>query len=57
MSKERTFFPGYVIVEAALVGEVPHILRNVPNVLGFLGSQSGEPIPMRKAEVNRILEK
>ena len=57
VSKERTFFPGYVIVEAALVGEVPHILRNVPNVLGFLGSQSGEPIPMRKAEVNRILGK
>lgn len=57
VSKERTFFPGYVIVEVALVGEVPHILRNVPNVLGFLGSQSGEPIPMRKAEVNRILGK
>lgn len=57
VSKERTFFPGYVIVEAALVGEVPHILRSVPNVLGFLGSQSGEPIPMRKAEVNRILGK
>ena len=23
ISKERTFFPGYVLVEAALVGEVP----------------------------------
>ena len=57
VSKERTFFPGDVIVEAALVGEVPHILRNIPNVLGFLGSQSGEPIPMRKAEINRILGK
>jgi len=57
VSKERTSFQGYVIVEAALVGEVPHILRNIPNVLGFLGSQSGEPIPMRKAEINRILGK
>ena len=57
VSKERTFFPGYVIVEAALVGEVPHVLRNIPNVLGFLGTQSGEPTPIREAEINRILGK
>jgi transcriptional antiterminator NusG len=57
VSKERNFFPGYVLVEAALVGEVPHILRNVPNVLGFLGSKGGEPIPLRLSEVNRILGK
>ncbi len=57
VSKERVYLPGYVIVEAALVGEVPHVLRNVPNVLGFLGSQSGEPIPVRKSEMNRILGK
>jgi len=29
VSKERPFFPGYVIVEAAMVGEVPHVLRNI----------------------------
>lgn len=57
VSKERVFLPGYVIVEAALVGEVPHVLRNIPNVLGFLGSQSGEPTPIRKSEMNRILGK
>lgn len=57
VSKERPFFPGYVIVEAAMVGEVPHVLRNIPNVLGFLGTQTGEPTPIRKAEINRILGK
>ena len=57
VSKERNFFPGYIIVEAALVGEVPHVLRNIPNVLGFLGTQAGEPTPIRKAEINRILGK
>ncbi len=56
ISKERSFFPGYVLIEAALVGEVPHILRNIPNVLGFLGTE-GEPVPLRIAEVNRILGK
>jgi transcription termination/antitermination protein NusG len=58
ISKERNFFPGYVLVEAALVGEVPHILRNVTNVIGFLGdTKGGEPVPMRLSEVNRILGK
>ena len=56
ISKERNYFPGYVLIEAALVGEVPHIIRSIPNVLGFLGS-GDEPIPMRPAEVNRILGK
>ena len=57
VSKERNFFPGYVLIEAVLVGEVTHILKNVPNVLGFLGSKGGEPIPLRLSEVNRILGK
>jgi transcriptional antiterminator NusG len=56
VSKERNYFPGYVLIEAALVGEIPHIIRNIPNVLGFLGT-GDEPSPMRPAEVNRILGK
>ena len=52
--KERTYLPGYVLVEAALVGEVAHRLRNTPNVLGFLGGLN-HPTPLRQAEVNRIL--
>lgn len=58
VSKERNYLPGYVLVEAILVGEVPHILKNVPNVIGFLGEErGGEPVPMRQSEVNRILGK
>ena len=52
--KERSHLPGYVLVEAALVGEVAHHLRNTPNVLGFLGG-SDNPTPLRQSEVNRIL--
>jgi transcription termination/antitermination protein NusG len=54
ISKERNFFPGYLLVEAVLTGEIPHVLRNVPGVLGFLGSK-GEPEALRLSEVNRIL--
>jgi transcriptional antiterminator NusG len=56
VSKERSFFPGYVLVEASLVGEIPHVIKNTPNVIGFLGAEKGgEPVPLRQAEVNRIL--
>jgi transcriptional antiterminator NusG len=58
VSKERNFFPGYVLIEAALVGEIPHMIKNVPNVIGFLGAEKGgEPLPLRPSEVNRILGK
>ena len=56
VSKERNYFPGYVLIEAALTGEVPHIIRNVPGVLGFLGAK-GEPNALRPSEVKRILGK
>ncbi|MDR1722871.1 MAG: transcription termination/antitermination protein NusG [Tannerella sp.] len=52
--KERAYLPGYVLVEANLVGEVAHRLRNVPNVLGFLGGLEN-PVPLRPSEVNRVL--
>jgi transcriptional antiterminator NusG len=58
ISKERNYFPGYVLIEASLVGEIPHILRNIPNVIGFLGAKGDEePTPLRQSEVNRILGK
>jgi len=56
VAKERNYLPGYVLIEAILTGEIPHIIRNIPGVLGFLGSKD-EPIPLRPAEVNRILGK
>ncbi|MBN2214188.1 MAG: transcription termination/antitermination factor NusG [Bacteroidales bacterium] len=58
ISKERNFFPGYVLVEAALIGEIPHILKNVTHIIGFLGAKGDElPTPLRISEVKRILGK
>lgn len=58
VSKERNILPGYVLVEADLTGEIAHTLRQLPNVIGFLGAEKGgDPVPMRMAEVNRILGK
>jgi transcriptional antiterminator NusG len=58
VNKEKAYLPGYVLIEASLVGEVPHIIKGIPNVIGFLGAvKGGEPVPMRLSEVNRILGK
>ena len=58
ISKERSFYPGYVLIEASLIGEIPHIIKNITGVIGFLGeTKGGEPVPMRVSEVNRILGK
>ena len=55
--KERCHLPGYVLVEARLVGEVQAMLRNTPNVLGFLGETKGsdKPMPIREEEMKRLL--
>ena len=50
----RNLYPGYVLVEATLVGEVAHRLRNTTNVIGFLGGTT-DPDPLRQSEVNRML--
>ena len=52
--KEKTYLPGYVLVEAALTGEIASRLRFMPNVLGFLPSLSN-PTPLRQSEVTRLL--
>jgi transcriptional antiterminator NusG len=58
VNRERVYFPGYVMVEANLAGEVPHVIKSVTGVIGFLGeTKGGEPVPMRKSEVNRMLGK
>jgi transcription termination/antitermination protein NusG len=58
VSKERNFFPGYIMMEADLIGEIPHIIKSIPGVIGFLGeTKGGNPVPLRSSEVNRILGK
>ena len=55
--KERCHLPGYVLVEAMLKGETQAMLRNTPNVLGFLGETkaSDKPMPVREDEMKRLL--
>jgi transcriptional antiterminator NusG len=57
ITKERSYLPGYVLIEVDLSGEIAHRLKNIPNVIGFLsdGKRNDVPTPLRQSEVNRIL--
>jgi transcriptional antiterminator NusG len=58
ISKDRVYFPGYVMLEANLTGEVPHIIKSITGVIGFLGeTKGGDAVPLRATEVNRMLGK
>jgi transcriptional antiterminator NusG len=55
--KERNMLPGYVLVECNLTDECYPLLRNIPNVLGFLsdGKANPKPIPVSQAEINKLV--
>ena len=55
LAKKKIIFQG---IKANLSGEVPHSIRSITNVIGFLGEKKGgEPVPLRPSEVNRLLGK
>jgi transcriptional antiterminator NusG len=56
VQSEKRFMPGYVLVRMDLNDNTYHLVKNTARVTGFLGPQ-GKPIPMRDAEVDRILNR
>ena len=52
--REKPYLPGYILIEAALVGEVIHELKNINYVAGFLPNTTN-PQPLKQSELNRIL--
>jgi len=54
--KEKPLMPGHIMVETNLQGEVKHLIKSIPNVMGFLSyEKGGDPAALRETEVNRIL--
>ena len=61
-SHDRNLFPGYIMVQTDLAhGEVIHMIKGIPGIIGYLGQKAGEastpPVPLRQNEVDRILGK
>lgn len=55
-TRDKKFFPGYILVEAILDSSLKHLVSGIPSVIGFL-TTGDEPTPLRPDEVNRILGK
>lgn len=49
-------FPGYVFVEMELTDESWYVVRNTPNVTGFIGS-GVTPTPVSKEEIDTLMKK
>ena len=55
-TREKNFFPGYILLHAVLDKELKHVISGVPYVVGFL-TTGDEPTSLLPDEVNRILGK
>lgn len=57
-TREKNFFPGYMLLEAVYDETVNELISEAPSVIGFLKpgkTAKDKPAPLRPDEVNRIL--
>lgn len=53
---ERRLFPGYILVDMILTEESWYVVRNTPNVTGFVG-MGNKPTPLSQEQVDKILQR
>ena len=53
--KEKMFFPGYILINMVMNSQSKYIVENTQNVIKFVGSKGGAPIPLRSSEIKRIM--
>ncbi len=53
---EEKIFPGYVLVEMVVTDDSWYVVRNTPNVTGFVGSGT-TPTPIDQKEVDNLIRR
>ncbi len=53
---EEKIYPGYVLVEMLVTDESWYIVRNTPNVTGFVGAGT-TPVPVSKGEIDNLMSR
>lgn len=53
VKKKKNILPGYILVEMVVTNESWYIVRNTPNVTGFLGAWN-IPVPVSWAELEQL---
>ncbi len=54
---ERKLFPGYVLIHMKMQDETWHLVKNCPNINGFIGGTPEKPAPITQVEADRILNR
>jgi transcription termination/antitermination protein NusG len=54
---KRKFFPGYVLIQLEMNDDLWHLIRRLPNVLGFVGGTHDRPMPISEKEAKSILDR
>src|SRR3989338_7391601 len=53
---EEKIYPGYVLVEMIVTDDSWYVVRNTPNVTGFVGSGT-TPVPLAKEEIDSLFSR
>ncbi len=53
VTRKKNIFPGYILVKMVVTNESWYIVRNTPNVTGFLGAGT-IPVPVKGEELERL---
>jgi len=54
---ERKFFPGYVLVEMEMNEDSWHLVKDVPEVMGFIGGKQDRPAAISQKEADAIINR
>ena len=55
-ARKHKVFPGYVLVEMERCDETVRAVRNIPQVIGFIGGEQYRPMPISEDEARTIIE-
>ncbi len=53
---EEKIYPGYVLVEMIVTDDSWYVVRNTPNVTGFVGAGT-TPVPVSEGEINSLMKR
>jgi transcriptional antiterminator NusG len=53
---EEKIYPGYVLVEMTVTDDSWYVVRNTPNVTGFVGAGT-TPVPVSEVEINSLMKR
>jgi len=53
---EEKIYPGYVLVEMIVTDDSWYVVRNTPNVTGFVGAGT-TPVPVSKEEIDNLMKR